>query len=70
MAKSRTLNIQASYFKKVGLKHCIMKARNALKKIGRDRDSDVNRGGIAGLREKKQAGRRDLRTLLWTHNNC
>ena len=67
MAKSRTLNIQASYFKKVGLKHCMMKARNALKKIGRDRDSDVNRGGIAGLREKKkkQAGRRDLRTLLW-----
>ena len=52
MAKSRTLNIQASYFKKVGLKHCKMKARNALKKIGRDRDSDVNRGGIAGLREK------------------
>ena len=54
MAKSRTLNIQASYFKKVGLKHCMMKARNALKKIGRDRDSDVNRGGIAGLREKKK----------------
>ena len=70
MAKSRTLNIQASYFKKVGLKHCIMKARNALKEIGRDRDSDVNRGGIAGLREKKQAGGRDLRTLLWTLNNC
>ena len=70
MAKSRTLNIQASYFKKVGLKHCIMKARNALKKIGRERDSDVNGGGIAGLREKKQAGRRDLRTLLWTLNNC
>ena len=44
-----------------------MKARNALKKIGRDRDSDVNRGRIAGLREKKKkAGRRDLRTLLWT----
>ena len=54
MAESRTLNIQASYFKKVGLKHCIMKARNALKKIGRDRDSDVNRGGIAGLREKNK----------------
>ena len=64
MAESRTLNIQASYFKKVGLKHCIMKGRNAFKKIGRERDSDVNRGGIAGLREKKQAGRRDLRTLL------
>ena len=72
MAKSRILNIQASYFKKVGLKHCKMKARNALKKIGRDRDSDVNRGGIARLREKnkQQAGRRDLRTLLWTLNNC
>ena len=70
MAKSRTLNIQASYFKKVGLKHCIMKARNALKEIGRDRDSDVNRGGIApGIKRKKQAGRRDLRTLLWTLNN-
>ena len=54
MAKSRTLNIQASYFKKVGLKHCIMKARNAFKKIGRERDSDVNRGGIAGLREKNK----------------
>ena len=57
MAKLRTLNIQASYFKKVGLKHCMMKARNALKKIGRDRDSDVNRGGIAGLREKKTRGK-------------
>ena len=54
MAKSRTLNIQASYLKKVGLKHCIMKARNAFKKIGRERDSDVNPGGIAGLREKNK----------------
>ena len=54
MAKSRTLNIQASYFKKAGLKHCMMIARNALNKIGRDRDSDVNRGGIAGLREKNK----------------
>ena len=51
MAKSRTLNIQASYFKKVGLKHCIMKARNALKKnragsgFGRKprRDSGIKR---------------------------
>ena len=54
MAKSRTLNIHASYFKKVGLKHCMMKAINTLRKIGRDRDSDVNRGGIAGLREKSK----------------
>ena len=54
MAKSRTLNlnIQASYFKKVSLKHCIMKARNSLKKIGRNGDSDIKKGGIAGLREK------------------
>ena len=28
----RTLNIKAPYCKKVGLKHCIMKARNSLKK--------------------------------------
>ena len=36
MVKSRNLNlnIQASYFKKVSLKHCIMKARNSLKKNG------------------------------------
>ena len=66
MAKSRTLNIKAPCCKKASLKHCIMKARNSRKKIRRDRDSDVKKGGIAGLRGKKQAGRRDLKTLLWT----
>ena len=51
----RTLNIKAPYCKKVSLKHCIMKARNSLKKkIGRDRDLDVKTGRIAGLRGKNK----------------
>ena len=52
----RTLNIKAPYCKKVSLKHCIMKARNSLKKkkIGRDRDLDVKTGGI---KRKKQTER-------------
>ena len=51
----RTLNIKAPYCKKVSLKHCIMKARNSLKKkIRRDRDLDVKTGGIAGLRGKNK----------------
>ena len=52
MAKSRTLNIKAPCCKNASLKHCIMKARNSRKKIRRDRDSDVKKGGIAGLRGK------------------
>ena len=71
MAKPRTLNIKAPCCKKASqLKHCIMKARNALKKnragsgFGRKPRRD------SGIKRKKQAGRRDLRTLLWTLNNC
>ena len=43
-----------------------MKARNLEKKIGRDRDSDVKKGGIARLREKNKRQGGILRTLLWT----
>ena len=43
-----------------------MKARNSLKKIGRDRDSNVKKRRDSGIKRKKQAGRRDLRTPLWT----
>ena len=54
----RTLNIKAPYCKKVSLKHCIMKARNSLKKknwarsgFGRKNRRD---SGIAGLRGKNK----------------
>ena len=38
MATSRilNLNIQASYFKKVSLKHCIMKAKHCIMKARND----------------------------------
>ena len=63
----RTLNIKAPYCKKVSLKHCIMKARNSLKKknwarsgFGRKNRRD------SGIKRKKQTERGDLRTLLST----
>ena len=37
-----------------------------LLKSGRDRDSRVKKGGMAGLTGEKWAGKRELRTLLWT----
>ena len=32
--------------------------------MGRDRDSPIKYGGIAGLRREKKAGKRDLRTPI------
>ena len=56
MVRSRSFNIKAAYYKKVSLMNVYFnrEIKKLVKKIGQDRELDVKKGGIVGLRRRKK----------------